>query len=85
MKSKLTGEGHPVVVMTAYVNQTLKRDVEGRGLMAYIDLEYALDIGGVLVEHKSANAWVARGLLDQSVVDQASRVYFQHSPVQILK
>ncbi len=77
VKSKLTGDGNPLVIMTAYVNQSLKRDVEGRGLGAYIDLEYALDIGGVLVEQKSANAWVAKGLLDQSIVDNAARVYFK--------
>jgi hypothetical protein len=77
VRSKFTGDGNPLVVMTAYVNQSLKRDVEGRGIGAFIDLEYALDIGGVLVEHKSANAWVKKGWLAQDVVDNATRVYFR--------
>jgi hypothetical protein len=77
VRSKFTGDGNPLVVMTGYVNQSLKRDVEGRGLGAFIDLEYALDIGGVLVEHKSANEWVKKGWLAKDIVDNATRVYFR--------
>ena len=63
--------------MTGFVNQTISRDVEGGVRGAFIALDYALDIGGVLVEEKSANAWVKEGLLDEAIVDRAPRVHFR--------
>jgi hypothetical protein len=72
---------NPIVVMTAYVNQTINRDVESRwrrrGDRAFIDLDYALDIGGVLVEHRSANTWVKKDWLDESIVKRATKVWFR--------
>jgi Bacterial toxin 5 len=77
-RSDWTSPGeNPIVVMTAYVNQTISRDVEGRVRGAFIALDYARDIGGVLVEQKSANAWVSKGWLDKSVVDNAPKVWFR--------
>jgi hypothetical protein len=71
--SKSKEPGHPIVVMTAFVNQSLARAEKVGG---WINLEYALNIGGVLVEHTSANEWVKRGWLAQSDVDKAERVFF---------
>jgi putative RNase toxin 5 of polymorphic toxin system len=77
-RSDWTSPGeNPIVVMTGFVNQTINRDVESGVDGAFIALDYALDIGGVLVEQRSANAWVRKGWLDKAIVNNAPKVWFR--------
>jgi hypothetical protein len=75
--SAKSGQPERVILMSAWKNRILSATIEhpSKG-GAFMQIESALDVGGIAVDVELAKDWVDAGLLNADVVAAAQRIFF---------
>lgn len=64
------------MVMSTWHNRMLSSTIEHSSIGGYMELDYALEIGGIPVQAATAYDWVAKGLLEPDLLATARKIVY---------